>query len=35
MAAEKLIGLIERQKSMIIEHIIIPGELEKGASVGI
>jgi LacI family transcriptional regulator/LacI family purine nucleotide synthesis repressor len=34
IAAEKLIELIEKPKSTLIEHIIIPGELEKGASVG-
>lgn len=33
-AAEKLIDLIEKPKSTLIEHIVIPGELEKGASVG-
>jgi LacI family transcriptional regulator/LacI family purine nucleotide synthesis repressor len=33
MAAEKLIELIEQPKATIIEHITIPGELEKGATV--
>jgi len=33
LAAEKLIELIERPKTTLIEHIIVPGELEKGATV--
>ncbi len=33
-AAEKLIDLIERPKTTLIEHIIVSGELEKGATVG-
>jgi LacI family transcriptional regulator/LacI family purine nucleotide synthesis repressor len=32
-AAEKLIELIEKPKTTLIELIVIPGELEKGASV--
>lgn len=34
ISAERLIQLIENPKSTIINHIIIPGTLEKGASVG-
>ncbi len=33
IAAEKLIELIEKQKTTIIDRFVIPGELEKGASV--
>lgn len=33
IAAERLINLIEKPKSTLIELIIIPGELEKGLSV--
>ncbi len=32
-AAEKLIDLIERPKTTLIEQIIVPGELEKGETV--
>lgn len=32
-AAEKLIDLIERPKTTLIEHISVPGVLEKGATV--
>lgn len=35
IAAEKLISLIERPKLTLIEQIVIPGELEAGASVKI
>jgi LacI family transcriptional regulator/LacI family purine nucleotide synthesis repressor len=34
-AAEKLIDMIERPKTTLIEHIVVPGELEKGGTVGI
>ncbi len=34
-AAERLIDLIERPKTTLIEHLIVPGELEKGATVSI
>jgi LacI family transcriptional regulator/LacI family purine nucleotide synthesis repressor len=34
-AAEKLIDLIEKPRTTLIEQIMIPGELEKGASVKI
>lgn len=33
LAAEKLIDLIEKPKSTLIESIIVPGELEKGETV--
>jgi LacI family transcriptional regulator len=33
MAAEKLISLIEKPKTTLIEQIVIPGELDKGATV--
>ncbi len=33
IAAEKLISLIEKPKLTLIEQIVIPGELDKGASV--
>lgn len=33
MAAEKLIDLVEKPRTTLIEHIIIPGELEKGESI--
>jgi len=35
IAAEKLISLIEKPKLTLIEQIVIPGELEAGASVKI
>ncbi len=35
IAAEKLISLIEKPKLTLIEQIVIPGELETGASVKI
>jgi LacI family transcriptional regulator/LacI family purine nucleotide synthesis repressor len=35
IAAERLIDLIEKPKTTLIEQILIPGELEKGASVKI
>jgi len=33
-AAEKLIDLIERPKTTLIEHLVVPGELEIGSTVG-
>lgn len=33
LAAKKLISLIEKPKTTLIEHIVISGELEKGATV--
>ena len=33
LAAEKLIDLIERPKTTLIEHIVVPGVLDKGATV--
>jgi LacI family transcriptional regulator/LacI family purine nucleotide synthesis repressor len=34
-AAEKLVELVEKPKTTIIEHIVIPGKLEKGNSVAV
>jgi LacI family transcriptional regulator/LacI family purine nucleotide synthesis repressor len=33
-AAEKLIDMIERPKTTLIEHLVVSGELEKGGTVG-
>lgn len=33
LAAEKLINLIEKPKITLIEYFVVPGELEKGATV--
>ncbi len=34
IAAEKLVNLIEKPKSTIMEHIVVEGELVQGKSVG-
>jgi DNA-binding LacI/PurR family transcriptional regulator len=32
-AAEKLISLIEKPKTALIEYVVVPGELVKGSTV--